>query len=789
MSAAYDAIGEYDQAIEHSHQSLLIANELEDRPVETDALGQLGIAHRSLGDYKEAIRYHEESLAMAIAIQDRRREGNALGNLGMDYYALGDYKTAIEHHQKRLAIAIEIKDEIGRGNAMSNRGNTYRSIGDFKQAEQFHQQRLEIAITTKDKRAEGQALGYLGLVYRSLGKFDQAIAFSEKGLAIAESINDRQGKARSLGYLGSAYYARSQADRRRSPQASIADYNTAIDFHKKSLAQAIAIKDRRSQGKSYGYLGAADESRGNYAAAIQAHEQSLIFAREVDDQRGEGKTLTSLGVAYDAIGKPQEAVDYHRQSLAIRQKINDRFGEGMSWNNLGTSLFKQNQLAEAESSLRSAIRVWESLRSGLKDSNKISLAETQAAVYPVLQQILIQQNRPEAALEVAEQGRARAFAELLARKLDDRATTALTPPNLADIRTIARQQNATLVEYSQINAETLYIWVVKPNGDITFRTARLNAQQPIRQLIARSRGIKIKSAQVAAVNPAPPTPSIDHYRALYDQLIAPIAQDVPTQATDRVIFLPQGELFLVPFPALKNAQGKFLIEQHTISTAPSIQTLQLTHEKAKHANHNGAALVVGNPKMPMFDNQQLDALPGAEAKAIAISQILNTKPLIGNQATKPAVLAKMRQAPIIHLATHGRLNTLKGDIPGTIALAPSAQDSGLLSANELFDLSLSADLAVLSACDTGRGEITGDGVVGLSRSLIAAGVPSVIVSLWAVDDASTSALMSRFYQTLNRNPSKAQALREAMLATMQKYPDPNYWAAFSLIGESDRPGS
>jgi CHAT domain-containing protein len=480
---------------------------------------------------------------------------------------------------------------------------------------------------------------------------------------------------------------------------------------------------------------------------------------------------------------------YHRQSLAIRQKINDRFGEGMSWNNLGTSLFKQNQLAEAESSLRSAIQIWESLRSGLNDSNKISLAETQAAAYPVLQEILIRQNRPDAALEVAEQGRARAFAELLARKLDNQAAIAITPPNLNAIRTIAREQNATLVEYSQINAETLYIWVVKPNGDITFRTSRLDAQQPIRRLITRNRGIKLKSANVTAVNPTAPTEKVDHYRSLYDQLIAPIAQDLPTKPDDRVIFLPQGELFLVPFPALKNAQGKFLIEQHTISTAPSIQTLQLTHAKAKHATHSGSALVVGNPTMPLFENEQLMALPGAEAEAIAISQILNTQPLLGNQATKPAVLAQMRRAPIIHLATHGLLTTLKGDIPGAIALAPSAQDNGLLSASELFDLSLSADLAVLSACDTGRGEITGDGVVGLSRSLIAAGVPSVVVSLWAVDDASTSALMSHFYQNLNRSPNKAQALREAMLATMKVYPDPNYWAAFTLIGESDRPAS
>jgi CHAT domain-containing protein len=71
--------------------------------------------------------------------------------------------------------------------------------------------------------------------------------------------------------------------------------------------------------------------------------------------------------------------------------------------------------------------------------------------------------------------------------------------------------------------------------------------------------------------------------------------------------------------------------------------------------------------------------------------------------------------------------------------------------------------------------------------LIAAGVPSVVVSLWAVSDESTQVLMEHFYQSLNQDATKAQALREAMLATIKRYPDPNYWAAFTLIGESDRP--
>ncbi len=115
----------------------------------------------------------------------------------------------------------------------------------------------------------------------------------------------------------------------------------------------------------------------------------------------------------------------------------------------------------------------------------------------------------------------------------------------------------------------------------------------------------------------------------------------------------------------------------------------------------------------------------------------------------------------------------------------SSTHSGLLSASEIFDLKLNnADLVVLSACDTGRGDITGDGMVGLSRSFVAAGAPSVLVSLWAVDDSSTSELMAEFYRQLQSQPNKAEALRQAMLKIRKQKPNPFYWAAFILIGEA-----
>jgi CHAT domain-containing protein len=190
------------------------------------------------------------------------------------------------------------------------------------------------------------------------------------------------------------------------------------------------------------------------------------------------------------------------------------------------------------------------------------------------------------------------------------------------------------------------------------------------------------------------------------------------------------------------------------------------------------SLVPGDPP------QQLAPLPHSEQEAFAIAQLFQTQALIGNQATKAAIVQQLPNARIIHLATHGLLDNIRG-MGSAIALAPSDTDNGLLTAEEILELNLNASLVVLSACNTGMGRLTGDGVIGLSRSLISAGTPSVIVSLWAVPDAPTADLMREFYQNFQRTGDKAQALRLAMLKTMQQHPNPRDWAAFTLIGEAE----
>jgi len=519
----------------------------------------------------------------------------------------------------------------------------------------------------------------------------------------------------------------------------------------------------------------------------------------------------------------------------IDRQVGNKAGEGTTLNNLGEVYRSLGQYADAETTLVAAIQVLESLRPGLTDADKVSIFETQAGTYRLLQQALIAQKKTDKALEIAERSKARAFVELLSsRQSNSQPTVTIPPPTIQQIKQIAKQQNATLIEYSiTYNASKvqgkkwlpeLLIWVVKPTGEVTFRSVDLKnldanlasiaeetrvaaatgrnrvAEQQnaiLSNLVRGTRDSISKAGSNTATNSAAgeatSTPRINsrHLQQMHQLLIQPIADLLPTAPDARVIFIPHESLFLVPFPALQDASGKYLIEKHTVLTAPAIQVLELTQQQRQNVSGK-ELLVVGNPTMPSISlnigepPQKLDPLPGAEQEAIDIARLLNTKAITSDEATEVAVKQQMPQARIIHLATHGLLDDLTdGGVPGAIALAPSAKDDGLLTADEILDLKLNAELVVLSACDTGRGRITGDGVIGLSRSLITAGVPSVVVSLWLVPDEPTASLMTEFYRQLQQNPDKTVALRQAMFITMKKHPHPRDWAAFTLIGEAD----
>jgi CHAT domain-containing protein/tetratricopeptide (TPR) repeat protein len=497
----------------------------------------------------------------------------------------------------------------------------------------------------------------------------------------------------------------------------------------------------------------------------------------------------------------------------------------------------------------------------------------------LLQEIHLQAKAPELALEAAEQCRARVLARSLAdrafqrpgratlptqqearayarkNRLDESAAyqtlvmermsnpaaeAASRPASLADMRRAAAERKATIIVYS-IHTEpnrlpdrmpdrevAVTIWVVAPDGRITMRRRGFDGilgegTLPLTAAVYRAReALDVPGRGVAPVatvakgRPASPRAAAA-LRQFHRLLIEPVEDLLPAQEGARLLFIPQGALFVVPFPALQNQDGTPLVARYAISVAPSVQTLALTSMRRKTPGTPGTAVIVGNPVMPSYSPApgrpplDIGPLPGAEEEAKAIAVLLNTSPLTGAAATKEAVMGQAGSARFVHLATHGILDDVTGEgqrgvnshvremtmasmeqreggghkTPGMLALAPGGGDSGMLMADEIAQATIGADLVVMSACDSGRGAINDDGVIGLSRAWMAAGVPSVVVSLWSIPDEPTRDLMVEFYRRLAGGSGKAEALRHAMLATRAQYPSPVNWAAFVLLGEPD----
>jgi CHAT domain-containing protein/Tfp pilus assembly protein PilF len=774
IGEVYRNLGQYPKALEFYQQSLVISKQIDDKAGEAATLNNIGAVYRNLGQYPKALEFYQQSLVISKQIDDKAGEAATLNNIGAVYDSLGQYPKALEFYQQSLVILKKINDKAGSGTILNNIGLVYHSLGQYPKALEFYQQALVISKEIDDKAGEGVTLSNIGLVYDSLGQYPKALEFYQQSLVISKEIDNKAGSGTTLNNIGSVY-------------KNLGQYPKALEFYQQALVISKEIDDKAGSGRTLNNIGGVYNSLSQYPKALEFYQQALVITKQIDDKAGEGGTLNNIGAFYYSLGQYPKALEFYQQALVIVKEIGDKAGEGGSLNNIGAVYISLGQYPKAETTLLDAIKAWESLRVDLKDADKISIFEQQTFTYRFLQEALIAQNKNDKALEASERGRARAFVELLASKQSLNPNQInIKPPNIEQIKQIAKQQDATFVEYS-INESKLYIWVVKPTGEIAFKQVDLKSlNTPLKDLVDKSR-LSIGAGGRGAIFAEPTGKPVqkENFQKLYNILIEPIASLLPSNPDAHVIFIPHESLFLVPFVALQDKDGKYLIEKHTVLTSPAIQVLELTHQQRQKITGKDV-LVMGNPTMPSVGVPpvQLPPLKYAEMEAKEIAKLENTTAIIGNNATKAAFKQKLPSARIIHLATHGLLDDADKSIPNAIALAPSGNDDGLLTPAEIINLQINAELVVLSACDTGRGKITGDGVVGLSRSLITAGASSVIVSLWSIPDSSTSELMSDFYGRLQQNPDKAVALRQAMLNTMKKHSSPIYWAAFTLIGET-----
>lgn len=748
-------------------------------------LQHLATAEIRLKQHKEAESHLQTSLQLARQLGEISLQADALYVLGILASAQQDIPQAIVYQSEHLQLAQRLSNPKGIAMAHFELGLSRQKLQQLPQAlnhlEAAHNHLLQLNRDPPVIDALGKVERAIGDILFRLGDFDRSVRWYQQSLAQARTTGSKQAEALALARLAALHYEKR-------------DYGQATGLNSQSLALAKTLRNLELQASLHINLGLIQHQQGNLRQAKRHYLQGLALAKKVNGAMLLGEVYNCLALVSGQEGNPEQALSFYQIALRTFEQARALRERARTLNNRAYTQLQTGALRAAEADLNEALNILDGLRTPLNDQQRIALFSTQVSSYNLLQQVLVADRREPEALVASERGRAQAFLAHLSEQSD----RPVEPLTLEKVRALARSQQTTFIEYSLIPEDSfihqgrsqgvagrIYIWVVQPTGTIHFTSVDLQEQNIDLDALIKASRAQIAERKSAAII----------LRHLHQLLVEPIAQWLPDDPGQKVVVVPHQELFLLPFPALLDSKGRFLIDHHTLATTPSIQVIDPALHQGRHARHlaplptAAEVLIVGNPVIPsQLDDLGLLALRGSQLEAQQIQRDYfphNASTLVGSQATETAIKAKMPMARVIHLAAHGVLEQRDKLENGALVLADSGQDDGLLTYAEVSKLNLHADLVVLSACDSGRGVLTGDGVVGLSRAFLGAGAQTVVVSLWRIPDDETSQLMHRFYGNLRiAKAGKTQALRNAMRSLKASRPQPIYWAGFTLIGDS-----
>jgi CHAT domain-containing protein/Tfp pilus assembly protein PilF len=348
---------------------------------------------------------------------------------------------------------------------------------------------------------------------------------------------------------------------------------------------------------------------------------------------------------------------------------------------------------------------------------------------------------------------------------------ALVAPDVATWQTVARRltPDAAFIEYLVSDSATL-VFVVTSD---TIAVLDLGMR---RQELAR-----LVDFVRAVLTPRPDCLWRGPLRRLHAALIAPVEETGLLAGKTRLVLVPHVELQYLPFAALIDSAGRFLVQRYELAMTPSASVWIALGDRAPGSPGAGVLAFAPRPR----------ALPGSSQEVATIRRLagVDAQVLTGSAATESAFRHLAPTRRVLHLASYGVLNK-QNPLFSFVQLAPDGADDGRLEVHEVFGLHLAADLVVLSACQTGLGSgaladvPAGDDWVGLTRAFLHAGARHVVATLWPVDDWATAALMERFYGAGDVAAEPARALAEAQRALLATpaTAHPFYWAGFVVVG-------
>jgi CHAT domain-containing protein len=748
------------------------------------ANGILSTVAEVMGNMAEARTRADQSLAAYEAA------GDARGRFGATLQVIRvNPRTAdtVALYTKVVSAAAEAGDRRLEAHALHSWGDYLFNIFQLEESLVRLERAAALYEAAGDPVALGTVFNSLGRLYRAHGRVDQGLAFQMKALALHEQAKSPYEWMQSLNAVAVV-------------QQMLGHNDVARRYFERALAIAEKSAAPKIQDTIRGNIAGVWIDEGQFDRGAQVLEgivergldpyPSLRYARLAYANLKLGRLDRAVATAVRAVETCRPHTSECVQARARLSSVRAATGD------------KTAALAE----LDIALAALEDMRKKLvpADFLRQEFHRHQEYVYSQAIALKLGQDQVAGALETAELARSRALLDLLAGRnvrlpgqaaVPDGSSAGATPATVAEIAGVATRLNSTFVLYWQTDDE-LCIWVAAADGKV--RAKRVSVLPARLSELVRSTSQELDAA--------PSRPAA--WRELYDLLIAPIADVLPQTPGALLTIVPDGPLHQLSFAALQDARGRYLLEKYAIHYVPTAAVLQLTKPMRRADSRAGGLLLVADPVLPALSKlyPTLPRLPGARAEADAIAQLVprqRVRRLTDAGATELAVRDAASDRHVVHFATHA---VTRDDDPlsSFLALGP-ARDSnadGVLTAAEIYTWNLHADLVVLSACRSGGGRITGDGIAAFTRAFLYAGTPTLVASLWDVADEPTNRLLPAFYRSWFAGQSKARALRTAQLELLADLragrvllqtaagpvilPEhPAFWAGFALIGEPD----
>jgi CHAT domain-containing protein len=708
------------------------------------------------GDYRRAILDAERVRAVAPWFQLRRGATMATWLLADLHYALHNFDVARDLHREVLETSARRGFYEDTSRVLADLARDELSLGNFAGAQWMINTALHEPGVANNKYVNGDWLALLTLQ----GRYSDAAALLQRC------------ECERFAFIGDPAVNSQVLIARSGIMLAQKNYAAAETLARDAVAQAAAGGTNWwSAWPAQLMLGRALEKRGNLDDAERAYHDAInTIEYEVDrlpsDDLGRLRFFSGKTEPYRALAALLARRGDIPAALAAAETIRGRqlrqvLQEG--------KIDVKGALSAGDRARRDA------LEQQLADLNRAYLHADAASATAVRADL----SRTRAALEdldaqlAVEYGAVRTVASLRRNDVVGAAETL--------------HEGELVVDYVLAQQESYAFLVARHGGRIEFKMRRLAAAQSSLDDLSQRYAAALAQDDLRVNRVS---------RDLYDAIAAPLEPEL--SRARELIVIPDGSLWRVPFEALRNRRGIHLIERAAVSYAPSLLILRESRSKRRQEKRP-ALLALGNPLVDADAQRRvrsierdafLGSLPEAEKEVQRLGAMyrrLRSAVFVRKMATETVFKANAAKYRLLHLAVHGVVED-RSPLFSCLVLAPDAQNDGLLEMREVIELQLHADLAVLSACDSGRGRIApGEGVVGLSWAFLAAGCPATIVSQWKVDSAATAKLMVEFHRRLLAYGMrrKAEALRGAKLALLKdrRYRAPFYWAPFVLIGD------